>query len=65
MELTYRGRVRAQLVQFDTSSNTETELARFDSADFPAVDGFATHTGPPGLQTVMDLSTMPTMWRQP
>ena len=50
MELTYRGKVRARLVQFDRSSGTETDLLHFDSADFPPADGFATNgslAGPP------------------
>jgi len=56
LELTYRGMVRARLVQFDTSSATETELARFDSADFPPANVFATNIGTPGPQTVMDFT---------
>jgi hypothetical protein len=54
LELTYRGMVRARLVQFDTSSGTETEVARFDSADFSPADGFVTNLGRPDRQIVMD-----------
>jgi hypothetical protein len=35
LELTYRGKVRARLVQVDRSSGTETDLLNFDSASFP------------------------------
>jgi hypothetical protein len=55
LELTYRGRVRARLTQFDRSSGTETDLMHFDSANFQPVDGFATNAsaeGPPAA--VMD-----------
>jgi hypothetical protein len=57
LELTYRGKVRARLAQFDRSSDTETDLLHFDSANFEPVDGFATNAslaGPP--VAVMDFA---------
>ena len=54
LELTYRGAVRARLVQFDKSSNTETDLAHFDSANYTHVDGFATNGTIAGPSAVMD-----------
>jgi hypothetical protein len=54
LELTYRGTVRARLVQFDTFSGTETGLARFDSADFQHANEFVTNGALAGPPTVMD-----------
>jgi hypothetical protein len=45
LQLTYRGRVRARLVQFDLSSGTEKDLLQFDSASFAPAHRFATNGG--------------------
>jgi hypothetical protein len=43
LQVTYRGAVRARLVQFDLSGGVETDLLRFDSADFLPAPSFVTH----------------------
>ena len=57
MALTYRGSVRARLVQFNRSSGTETDLAHFEGSSSPPGGGFTTHgqeTAP--VTTVMDFA---------
>jgi len=53
LELTYRGAVRARLVQFDLSSGTETNLTQFDGSSSPA-SGFTTIRHETGVMPVMD-----------
>jgi len=53
LQLTYRGTVRARLVQFDYSTGTETDLVHFDGSSSPA-SGFTTMGMETGLATVMD-----------
>ena len=55
LQLTYRGRVRARLAQFDLSSGAETDLLHFDSASFPPAHSFVTNSGTTtGDSPVMD-----------
>lgn len=54
LQLTYRGTVRARLVQFDLSSGTEKDLLQFDSASFAPAHSFATNGG----TTTFDSSVM-------
>jgi len=54
LQLTYRGTVRARLVQFDLSSGTEKDLIQFDSASFAPAHSFATNSG----TTTFDSSVM-------
>jgi hypothetical protein len=43
LQLTYLGKVRARLVQFDQSSGTETDMLDFDSTGFPPATTFVTN----------------------
>lgn len=54
LELTYRGKVHARLVQFDRTSGTETELVHFDGVSSPPAPGFTTAGIETGIATVMD-----------
>jgi hypothetical protein len=54
LQLTYRGKVRARLVQFEQSSGTEKDLLHFDSAGFPPAPGFSTNGATGGPSVVMD-----------
>jgi hypothetical protein len=55
LQLTYRGTVRARLVQFDLASATETDLLHFDSASFQPAHSFATNGGTTTFESsVMD-----------
>lgn len=45
LQLTYRGKVRARLVQVGLSDGAETDLLHFDSASFQPASGFVTNSG--------------------
>lgn len=56
LQLTYRGTVRARLVQVDLLNGAaETDLVRFDSTAFPPADSFVTNATPAAQDSsVMD-----------
>ena len=51
LQLSYRGSVRARLVQFDQASGTETDLVRFDHGSSSAFTTVGSETAP--TSTVM------------
>lgn len=56
LQLTYRGTVRARLVQVDLLNGAaETDLVHFDSTSFPPADSFVTNAAPAAQDSsVMD-----------
>lgn len=55
LQVTYRGAIRARLVQFDLSTGAETDLLHFDSASFPPAHSFVTNGGTTTFESsVMD-----------
>ena len=58
LQLSYRGSVRARLVQFDQPSGTETDLVQFDHGSSSAFTTVGSETAP--TSTVMDFVTCAT-----